>query len=63
MNRYAGQVGYLYAGMKNATEAQIGDTFYHQNKPVEPLPGFKLAKPMVGPLVQEYMEYIIYNEW
>ena len=46
-HRYAGQIGYLYAGMKYATEAQIGDTIYHPNRPVEPLPGFKLAKPMV----------------
>ena len=46
--RYAGQVGYLYANMKNATEAQIGDTLYHVNQPVEPLPGFKLAEPVVN---------------
>lgn len=45
--RYAGQVGYLIAGMKEITEAQIGDTLYFQNQPVEPLPGFQSAKPMV----------------
>ena len=45
---YAGQVGYMYAGMKSTEEAQVGDTFYHVNKPVEPLPGFKPAKPMVS---------------
>ncbi|XP_069487830.1 translation factor GUF1, mitochondrial isoform X3 [Ambystoma mexicanum] len=44
---YAGQVGYLIAGMKDVEEAQIGDTFYLQKQPVEPLPGFKSAKPMV----------------
>ncbi|XP_055967424.1 translation factor GUF1, mitochondrial isoform X2 [Sorex fumeus] len=44
---YAGQVGYLIAGMKAVTEAQIGDTFYLHKQPVEPLPGFKSAKPMV----------------
>ncbi|XP_063096689.1 translation factor GUF1, mitochondrial isoform X2 [Cavia porcellus] len=44
---YAGQVGYLIAGMKDVTEAQIGDTLYLHNHPVEPLPGFKSAKPMV----------------
>uniref|UniRef100_H3AGD1 GTP binding elongation factor GUF1 n=1 Tax=Latimeria chalumnae TaxID=7897 RepID=H3AGD1_LATCH len=43
----AGQVGYLIAGMKEITEAQIGDTLYLQEQPVEPLPGFKPAKPMV----------------
>lgn len=45
--RYAGQVGFLIAGMKDVTEAQIGDTLYLHNHPVEPLPGFKSAKPMV----------------
>ncbi|XP_062991422.1 translation factor GUF1, mitochondrial [Elgaria multicarinata webbii] len=44
---YAGQVGYLIAGMKDITEAQIGDTLYLHNQPVEPFPGFKSAKPMV----------------
>ncbi|KAM5337824.1 translation factor GUF1, mitochondrial isoform 2-T2 [Glossophaga mutica] len=44
---YAGQVGYLIAGMKDVTEAQIGDTLYLHKQPVEPLPGFKSAKPMV----------------
>jgi len=45
--RYAGQVGYLIAGMKEVTEAQIGDTLFLYKQPVEPLPGFKSAKPMV----------------
>uniref|UniRef100_G3USB6 GTP binding elongation factor GUF1 n=1 Tax=Meleagris gallopavo TaxID=9103 RepID=G3USB6_MELGA len=44
---YAGQVGYLIAGMKEVTEAQIGDTLFMYKQPVEPLPGFKSAKPMV----------------
>uniref|UniRef100_A0A8D0GBD8 GTP binding elongation factor GUF1 n=1 Tax=Sphenodon punctatus TaxID=8508 RepID=A0A8D0GBD8_SPHPU len=44
---YAGQVGYLIAGMKEVTEAQIGDTLCLHKQPVEPLPGFKSAKPMV----------------
>ncbi|KAM4710097.1 translation factor GUF1, mitochondrial isoform 2-T4 [Discoglossus pictus] len=43
----AGQVGYLIAGMKDVQEAQIGDTLYLHKQPVEPLPGFKSAKPMV----------------
>lgn len=45
--RYAGQVGYIIAGMKKTNEAQIGDTIHHQSSPVEALPGFKPAKPMV----------------
>lgn len=40
-------MGYLIAGMKDVTEAQIGDTLYLHKQPVEPLPGFKSAKPMV----------------
>ena len=37
----------MIAGMHNIKEARIGDTIYHQNKAVEPLPGFKAARPMV----------------
>ncbi|KAM9578922.1 translation factor GUF1, mitochondrial isoform 2-T2 [Guaruba guarouba] len=44
---YAGQVGYVIAGMKEVTEAQIGDTLFLYKQPVEPLPGFKSVKPMV----------------
>lgn len=44
---FAGQVGYVICGMKTTKEANIGDTFYAKDKPVEPLPGFKKAKPMV----------------
>ncbi|KAH9492371.1 Translation factor guf1 mitochondrial [Bulinus truncatus] len=44
---YAGQVGYVMMNMKNTDEAKIGDTFYRENNPVEPMPGFKEAIPMV----------------
>ncbi|KAJ8382557.1 hypothetical protein SKAU_G00033350 [Synaphobranchus kaupii] len=44
---YAGQVGYVIAGMKDVKEAQIGDTLFHPKHPVEALPGFKPAKAMV----------------
>jgi len=44
---FAGQVGYAMMAMRNTSEAKIGDTFYHEKKPVEPLPGFKEATPMV----------------
>ena len=43
----AGQVGYVFTNMKDATEANIGDTFYKENFKVQALPGFKLPKPMV----------------
>uniref|UniRef100_A0A3Q3MHU9 GTP binding elongation factor GUF1 n=1 Tax=Mastacembelus armatus TaxID=205130 RepID=A0A3Q3MHU9_9TELE len=44
---FAGQVGYIIAGMKDVKEAQVGDTLYLQEQPVEVLPGFKPAKAMV----------------
>lgn len=44
---YAGQVGYLITGMKTVKEARVGDTIFHERKPVTPFPGFKPAKPMV----------------
>lgn len=44
---YAGQVGYLITGMKTIREARVGDTVFHDKKPVTPFPGFKPAKPMV----------------
>ena len=34
-------------GMKNPSEAQIGDTFFDPDFPVSALPGFKKAKPVV----------------
>lgn len=45
--RHTGQVGWLIANMKNTVEARVGDTFFSTAHPVEPLPGFKPAKPMV----------------
>uniref|UniRef100_A0A3P9N808 GTP binding elongation factor GUF1 n=1 Tax=Poecilia reticulata TaxID=8081 RepID=A0A3P9N808_POERE len=44
---FAGQVGYIIAGMKDVKEAQIGDTLYRHDHPVQALPGFKPAKAMV----------------
>jgi GTP-binding protein LepA len=43
-----GEVGYLYAGIKDLIQAQIGDTLTHPDRPcAEPCPGFQEAKPMV----------------
>ena len=36
------------ANIKNIREAQVGDTIHHRSETVEPLPGFKPCKPMVG---------------
>ncbi|MBN2267334.1 MAG: elongation factor 4 [Candidatus Babeliaceae bacterium] len=44
---YAGQVGYLIAGMKSVREARVGDTVHLAKKEVIPFPGFKPAQPMV----------------
>ncbi|BFZ57523.1 Translation factor guf1 mitochondrial [Savitreella phatthalungensis] len=43
----AGQVGYLVTGMKDASEALVGDTYHTAGHAVEPLPGFSETSPMV----------------
>ena len=43
----AGQVGFIISTMRNRTEAKTGDTFYEENNPVTPAPGFKETQPMV----------------
>jgi GTP-binding protein LepA len=44
----AGEVGFLFANIKNVGDAQIGDTITdHLNPATEPLPGFEPLKPMV----------------
>lgn len=44
----AGDVGYIIANMKSATEVKIGDTITNHTHPcAEPLPGFKEIQPMV----------------
>ena len=44
---YAGQVGYMYANMRNMKEATVGDTICRQDKPTKALAGFRAAKQMV----------------
>ncbi|KAJ7357690.1 Translation factor guf1 mitochondrial [Desmophyllum pertusum] len=44
---FAGQVGFVVCGIRNSKDAQIGDTFFHPDAPVEPLKGFKPMTPMV----------------
>jgi len=44
----AGDVGYVIANMKSATEVKIGDTMTDSTHPcAEPLPGYKEVQPMV----------------
>lgn len=43
-----GEVGYMIANIKNASDVKIGDTLTLQKMPApEPLPGFKLITPVV----------------
>src|SRR5687767_5653754 len=43
-----GEVGFIFAGIKTVTDAQIGDTITEASRPTaEPFPGFKVSKPMV----------------
>ena len=44
----AGEVGYVFAGIKEINGAPVGDTLTHASKPAaEMLPGFKKIKPQV----------------
>jgi GTP-binding protein LepA len=43
-----GEVGYLYANVKDLAEGKIGDTVTHPDRPtLDPYPGFQEVKPMV----------------
>ena len=43
-----GEVGFIFAGIKTVSDAQIGDTITEASRPTsEPFPGFKVSKPMV----------------
>ena len=43
-----GEVGYLYATVRDIAQARVGDTITHLDRPTAtPLPGFQEAKPMV----------------
>jgi GTP-binding protein LepA len=43
----AGEVGFLFANIKNVADAKVGDTILDAANPAEPLPGFEEMKPMV----------------
>jgi len=44
----AGEVGYMFAGLKDLRLVRVGDTITESTRPAEkPLPGFVEAKPMV----------------
>ena len=55
-----GEVGFVMAGIREVTEARIGDTLTDPERPAaEALPGFKAVKPMVfsGLYPVEYNQY------
>ncbi|MBZ5568495.1 MAG: translation elongation factor 4 [Acidobacteriia bacterium] len=44
----AGEVGFVFANLKNVADTKIGDTITDDERPaIEPLPGFEELKPMV----------------
>ncbi len=44
----AGDVGYIFSGIKRASEVKVGDTITHIERPAaEPIQGFEEVKPMV----------------
>jgi GTP-binding protein LepA len=56
-----GEVGYVFANIKDLIQAKIGDTLTHPDRPTtSPLPGFQDVKPMVFaglfPVVSENYE-------
>jgi GTP-binding protein LepA len=43
-----GEVGFITAGIKKVSDAQLGDTITETSRPcIEPFPGFRALKPMV----------------
>lgn len=45
---FAGEVGFIVAGIKNISDTKIGDTVTEVTRPAtEPMPGFREVKPMV----------------
>jgi len=47
-NLGTGEVGYMFCGIKELRQVKVGDTLTDARRPtVEPLPGFRDAKPMV----------------
>jgi GTP-binding protein LepA len=43
----AGDVGYVIANVKVVSDAKVGDTITSDDRPAEPLPGYRPVKPMV----------------
>ncbi len=68
-----GEVGFLFAGLKELRHVRVGDTVLDAENPCEPLPGFREVKPMVFaglypvdsadyPLLREALEKLSLND-
>jgi GTP-binding protein LepA len=44
---HSGEVGYICAAIKALADVKVGDTITLEERPAEPLPGFREMKPMV----------------
>lgn len=45
---YAGDVGYMFAGIKNISDVRVGDTITSRKRPCDaPMPGYRAVKPVV----------------
>lgn len=68
-----GEVGFLFAGLKELRQVRVGDTVLEAARPAPPLPGFREVKPMVFaglypvdsaqyPLLREALEKLSLND-
>jgi GTP-binding protein LepA len=68
-----GEVGFLFAGLKELRQVRVGDTILDAAAPAPPLPGFREVKPMVFaglypvdsgdyPLLREALEKLSLND-
>ncbi len=43
----AGEIGFIVTNIKDLSQVEVGDTIFHAKEIVEPLPGYRQAKPVV----------------
>ncbi len=59
-----GEIGYIITGIKDIRKVRVGDTITISNSDIEPLPGYKIPKPMVffGVYPKSTNDYIYLKE-